>query len=202
VVGGNAETFDEAAAHRKGCVERHLLRGDRRDECLEGVRRERWAVARQAAHCSREHRISLCELDERRKVEVETQQPAHDRLDRVVERFDVDSARRGSDAHLAAVDHAVEPALEPHIRAVDAPEGEAVEGAFEVVGLRDREKAQNSPADQICRWTRCASGLKVATKRFFAAVACAFDRVASVKLAFFGGGQPPCACAASKNASR
>jgi hypothetical protein len=62
---------------------------------------------------------------------------------------------------------------------------------FEVVRLRDRKKAQNSPADQVFRWTRCASGLNVATKRLFATVACALDRAASLKLAFFGGGQPP-----------
>jgi hypothetical protein len=35
----------------------------------------------------------------------------------------------------------MEAAVEPHVRAVDAPEGEAVERQLEVVRLRHREEA-------------------------------------------------------------
>jgi hypothetical protein len=48
---------------------------------------------------------------------------------------------------------------------------------------------QNSAADQVRRWKRTASGSKVATSRFFAAVALAFDRAASLKFGFDRSGQ-------------
>ena len=183
-------------------MERDLLCRDRGHERLERIRRERRPVAGKPTHGLSEYRIAPGKLDERRQVELEPEELAHGRLDRLVEGLDVDAAPGARDPYLPSRDDPVETAVQPDGRAVHAPEGEAVKREVEVVRLRNSQKAQNSPAAQVFRWTRAASGLNAATKRLFAAVALAFDRAASVKLAFFGAGQPAFACALSKNASR
>ena len=55
-------------------------------------------------------------------------------------RLDVDAARRRLDAHLDAVDDAVDPVLVPHGRPVAPEVAEARERELEVVGLRDGDE--------------------------------------------------------------
>ena len=141
MLGGHAEPVDEAAAHRERRVQRDLLRGDRGHERLEGIRCERWAEARHASHRVRKNRIALRELVERRQVELEAEQLAYDRLDLVVERLDVHAALGRRDPDLAAVDDTMQTTVVPDVRAIDAPEREAVERPVEVVRLRYRQQA-------------------------------------------------------------
>src|SRR5690242_8686371 len=119
-------------------MERDLLRRDRGDERFEGIDRERRAKAREPLRGRGEHLLALRECVERLQIEVEADQLAHDRLDLVVERLGVHPAGRVGDTYLASGDDAVEAAVVPDVRAVDAPECEAVERGVEVVGLRNR----------------------------------------------------------------
>ncbi len=120
-------------------MQRHLLRRDRRDERLERVRCKRRTKAGQEPHSVGENGITLRELEKRRQVECKAEQFAHDGLDRLVERLDIHAALGRRDSNLTSVHDTVQAALVPGVRAVDAPEGEAVERALEVVRLRDRK---------------------------------------------------------------
>jgi hypothetical protein len=62
----------------------------------------------------------------------------------VVERLDVDAARRCLDPDLAAVDDAVQAALVPDVREVDAERAEALGRVLEVVRLGHGQKGHGS----------------------------------------------------------
>ena len=108
-------------ADREGRVERDLLRGDRGDEALERVGRERRAEARELRDELVEHRLRR---PPRRVNASRSNSSAEQLLDHRrglgVERLDVDAAGRSLDPHLARADDAVQPALVPEVREVDA----------------------------------------------------------------------------------
>jgi hypothetical protein len=81
---------------------------------------------------------------ERLKVELQAQQLPDDRFDRLVERLDLHPASSRRDSHLAPVDDAVQAAVVPDVRAVDAPEREAVERELEVVRGRHRDESHGA----------------------------------------------------------
>ena len=70
------------------------------------------------------------------EVELEPEQLRDDGPGLGVERLDVDAAGRRLDPHLARADHAVEAALVPEVREVDAERAEALGREREVVRLR------------------------------------------------------------------
>ena len=102
---------------------------------------ERRAEARERRGDAREHRIAARERREPVEVELGPEQLPHDRLGLRVERLDADAARRGLDAHLAAVHDAVQAALVPEVRAVGAEYAVALRGQVEVVRLREPQQA-------------------------------------------------------------
>src|SRR5512133_2500120 len=69
--GGNAKPVDEAAAHRECRMQRDLLRGDRGNQRLESVRRERRAEPRHESHRVGEDGIALCKSMKWRQFELE-----------------------------------------------------------------------------------------------------------------------------------
>ena len=148
MLGGHAEPVDEAAAHRECRVQRDLLRGDRGNERLERVGREGRAEARHESHRVGENGIALCKLMERRQVELEAEQLAHDGLDLVVQRLDAHAAFGRRDPDLASVDDTVQTTVVPDVRAIDAPEREAVERPLEVVRLRYRKETHAPHANR------------------------------------------------------
>ena len=86
---GHAKTLDEAAADREGRMKRHLLRGDGRHERLEGIRRERRAVAGKPAHRLGQHGIALRKGIERPQLHLDREELSYHRLDSVIERLHV-----------------------------------------------------------------------------------------------------------------
>ena len=70
------------------------------------------------------------------EVELEAEQLLDDGRGLGVERLDVDAAGRRLDPHLARADDAVQPALVPEVREVDAERAEALGREREVVRLR------------------------------------------------------------------
>src|SRR4051812_27881125 len=122
-----AEALDEPAPNRERGVERHLLRGDRRYERFERIRRERRAKAGETMERLGEDGLTLGKTVELFQVELQTHELADDRLDVCVERLGVDSSSRRRDANLAAMDNAVQSALVPDVRAIDAPVREPIE---------------------------------------------------------------------------
>jgi hypothetical protein len=60
--------------------------------------------------------------------------------DLFVQGIDVHAALGGRNPDLASPDHPMETPVVPDVRAIDAPEGEAVERSREVVRLRYREQ--------------------------------------------------------------
>src|SRR5204863_3716079 len=79
VAGALAEALDQPVADREGGEERDLLRGDRGDDRLEWVRRDRRAEPGEAADELPEHGIARREGVERLQVELEPEEPPHDR---------------------------------------------------------------------------------------------------------------------------
>src|SRR5207253_10332339 len=105
VPAADAEALDEAAAGRERREERDLLRGDRRDDRLEGVGRERRSQAAQPGDEPRQNGLLFGELVELVQVaEVEAEELADDGIRGAVERFDVHASLGTRDLHLAAVD--------------------------------------------------------------------------------------------------
>jgi len=86
---------------------------------------------------------ALRELQERRQIELEPEELAYDRLDLVVQRLDVHAALGRRDPDFAPAHHTVQAGVVPNVRAVDAPEREAVERALEVVWLRYRNETHD-----------------------------------------------------------
>jgi hypothetical protein len=85
----------------------------------------------------------LRERVKRRQVELEPKELAYDRFDLLVQRLDAYAALGRRDPNFAAVDDTVEPTVAPDVRAIDAPEREAVERALEVVRLRYRNETHD-----------------------------------------------------------
>ena len=136
----DAERRDQPVADRERGEQRHLLGADRRDECLEGIRRKRWTESRERRHESCEHGLGRRERGEGVEVELQSEELADDRLRLRVERLDVDTAVRRLDANLSAVDDAVQSAFAPEVREV-RPEGAIALGReLEVVRLRDGQQ--------------------------------------------------------------
>jgi hypothetical protein len=69
VLEGFPESLDEPVAHREGGVEGDLLRGDRGDESLVGIGRERGAKSPQAVGEAGQHRLGRGERGEAVEVE-------------------------------------------------------------------------------------------------------------------------------------
>ena len=85
---------------------------------LERVGRERRPEAREPRHELVEHRLARRPGAERLELELGAEQLQHDRPRLVVERLDVDPARRRLDPHLAPADDAVQAAVVPEVREV------------------------------------------------------------------------------------
>ena len=136
MLGAVAEALDHPAADGERCEHRDLLGRDRADERLERIRRERRPEAGQLARQPREHGIRLREVVEGVKVERRAEQSEHDGRIAVRERLDQHASRRRLDPQLPALDHAVQAALVPQVRAVDAEGAKPLRGHLEVVWLR------------------------------------------------------------------
>ena len=140
----DAEALDQAGANREGGVERHLLRGDRGHEHLPAVRDEGRPVAGERLPQRREHGLGGGPGPEALEVEWRSEEPCHLAGDLVVVRLDPHAAGRRFDAHLAAGDDAVQPALVPQVRAVGAVRAEALGRGVEVVRLREGEEGDGA----------------------------------------------------------
>jgi hypothetical protein len=122
-------------------VERDLLRRDRGDERLERIGRERGPEACEADDERGDPLLSGCPGRERDEVELESEEPADDRLGLRVERLDLDgTAFRSGDPQLAAADRAIERAVLPDRRAVETERTEACRRQLEGERLRSREQ--------------------------------------------------------------
>src|SRR6266545_3982767 len=121
-----AESLDQTVADRERREQRDLLRRDRRDEALERVRRQRRTEPFEPNDERVEHRLLGGPGSERLELELRAQQLQDNRPSLVVERLDVDASGGRLDPHLALADDAVEAALVPEVRKVDAERTEAL----------------------------------------------------------------------------
>ena len=88
----HAEALDQPVADRKGRSERDLLRGDRGDEALEGLDRDRRSQPAELRDEAGERRVARGESVERVEVELGAEQLANHGLDARVEGLDVGAA--------------------------------------------------------------------------------------------------------------
>src|SRR5205814_6442557 len=135
VLAGLAEALDQAVADRECGEQRDLLRGDRRDERLKRVRRERRPEPRELRDELPQDLVAGRERREGVQVELEAEQLLDDRADPLVERLDGDAARRSLDPHLATLDDTVEAAFVPEVRAVRPERAESLGREREVERL-------------------------------------------------------------------
>jgi len=135
-----AEALDETIADRNSREERDLLRGDRGDERLERVGRERRSEAGEADDERRQLLLGGRPRGEGDEVEVEAEQPANDRLRLRIERLDLDGASVGRrDPYLPATDGAVQRIVFPYRRTVEAEGAKASRRQLERERLGDRQ---------------------------------------------------------------
>ena len=146
VVGADAEALDQTVANRERGVERDLLRGDRRDEALEGLDGDRRPQPAEVARETRQDRLSCGERVERVEVELGAEQPPHDRRDLGIERLHVDSAGRLGDPDLPSVDDPVQAPFVPEVGEVGAEGAIAGCRKLEGVGLRELEERHSYAA--------------------------------------------------------
>ena len=136
-----AEPLDQAAADRERGVERDLLRGDRGDERLERVRRQRGAEAGELDGELAQHGVAFRPLVERVELELRADELPDYRPRLRVERLDAHSARRRRDPHLALADHAVQSSVDPEVREVRPEGSEPLGRELEVERLRQAQQA-------------------------------------------------------------
>src|SRR5205823_7909775 len=145
---GKEDTFNEAHDYpvqdREVREQRDLLRGDRADDRLVRVGRERRAEAGQPGDELVQGLIGVRPLVEGVELEVGADDRSRDRLGLLVQRLDVDSAGRGFDPQLATADHSVDTALVPEVREVGAEGSKPFGGELEVVRLGQAKQSQVS----------------------------------------------------------
>src|SRR3989440_9880420 len=127
-----AEPLDQAIADRERAEEGHLLRRDRSDQHLERIGRERRPEAGEARRYTGEYLVSDGPSAKAVEVEREPDECPHDGLGLDVERLRADAARGGPRPQLAPPDNAMQAALMPHVRAIDAERAKALRREREV----------------------------------------------------------------------
>ena len=147
------EALDQSVPDRESRLQRDLLRRDRGDERLVGLRRQRRPEAGQGHHEPRQNGVVLRPRVERVELKLGAEQLPDDVSRRLVQRLDLDTAGSSLDPHLAPADDAVQPALVPEVRAVGPEGAKALGRELEVVRLgkgeqrhRARLAAAPSPA--------------------------------------------------------
>ena len=141
LLGTAAEALDQPVADREGCVQRDLLRGDRGDERLERVGRERGPEAGQRLRQAPQHRVAARPRVERLQVELGAEQLANDRPSLCVEWLDPHAAAGRLDPHLPPADHSVQRAVGPEVGEVGPEGAEALGRELEVEWLGKAEQA-------------------------------------------------------------
>ena len=144
-----AEPLDQAVADREGGEERDLLRGNRADERLEGIRRERRPEPGDPAGEAPYDLVGRARPG-REGAEVERRRRAasgpRSRSPRRAARLRAARGGRSAgpsarlDPHLPPGDHPVEPALVPQVREVRPEGAEALGRDVEVVRLRKAQQ--------------------------------------------------------------
>ena len=133
----HAVRTDEVASDRRRCAKRDLLRRDRDDECLEGLRIQRRTEPGERGNDRPEDRVVHGPGAERCQIEGETEQPADLFCRRLAPRLDAHASGRSFDPHLVPADDPVESTLVQDRRSVRAEVAKARGREAEVVRLGD-----------------------------------------------------------------
>ena len=113
------------------------MRGDRRDECFEGLGLQRRPEAGELHGQVLDHGLALDRpAVERLERDLRAEQLQHDGTRLVVEWRDVDAARSCADAHLPCADRPVQHAVDKPVRQVGAERTKPSGGKLEVERVR------------------------------------------------------------------
>ena len=120
-------------------------------ERLVRVGRERRPEPGEPRHQLAEDLVAFGPGVERVELEAGADHGARDRLGLVIQRLDVDAARRRLDPDLPPADDAMDAALVPEVRDIRAEGSEPFSRELEVVRIRQRKKSQARERATSCR---------------------------------------------------